>query len=114
MTVHDQLRYGPLAGAVSLRQDIADRVDRAYRNARRMRAVIVTTGAVVSLGQLACRFDLLSMSGWVNERTCGVSFAVITATLLASALVWSCRERMEVNRTRLSSYLSRLPVQFMD
>ena len=109
MAVHYQLRYGPLAGAVSLRQEIVERAKQAYKGARRMRAIILIAAALVSLGQLACRANLLPMSDWVNERTYGVSFAVIAATLLASALVWSCRERVDVNRARLSSYLSRLP-----
>jgi hypothetical protein len=109
MADHNQLPYGPLAGAVSLRQDIADRAKRAYGAARRIRAVTIFAATLVSLGQLACLAKLLPMSAWVNERTYGISLTVLGATLLASALVWSCRERLDASRARLTSYLSRLP-----
>ena len=114
MTAYDQVLYGPLAGAVSLRQEIADRAQLAYHNTRRVRAFIVTIAAVITLSQLACRFDLLPMSAWVNERTYGISLSVLGATLLGSALVWSCHERMKVGQTRLTRYLCSLPPGLME
>lgn len=109
MTVSDHLLYGPLAGAVSLRREIVERAERAYDNARRMRAIIIAATAVISLSQLACRFDLLPMSAWVNERMYGISLSVLAATLLGSALVWSCQERMSASQGRLACYLCSLP-----
>jgi len=110
MTASDQALYGPLAGAVSLRQEIVERAEQAYVSARRMRAIIVALAAVVSLGQVACWFDLLPMSAWVNQRTYILSLSVLSVTLLGSALVWSCRQRLEAGRIRLAAFLRNLPV----
>ena len=112
MTVHKQLDYGPLAGAVSLRQEIAIRATRAFQAARRLRAMIVITAAIVCIIQIAAYAEILSSSAWVNSRAYPLTLGFLGATLFASAHLWCCRQRMESSQENLARYLSRIPSAF--
>jgi len=112
MTVHEQLDYGSLTGALSLRQEIMIRATRAFQAARRLRAMIVITAAIVCIVQIAAYAEVLSSSAWVNSQAHPLTLGFLGSTLFASAHLWCCRQRMEISQENLAQYLNRIPSAF--
>jgi len=109
VTAHEQLLYGPHAGAVELRQDIARRAAWAYEGSVWFRRAMILLTILFGVTQLVGWITPAPWPRWQPHQGLAIMLGVWFVWLLAKVHVWNCRHRNEISQANLAEYLEHLP-----
>jgi len=110
MTVHEMVLYGPLAGAVELRQDIVRRAGYTCGMAVKWRRMVVVFAGLAALAFVVSGLASPQASSWTLGHS-WISFTIVgSAWLLTSANVWLALQRLENAKSNLDGFVKHLPV----